>query len=158
MKTASQHHQTFKVARHGLFFAVALLILLAMITGVARAAPSEADRISHAMKAIWDSPEAPLVVEPVVIEGDYALAGWTQLTRGGRALLKSRHGAWNVHMCGGDGLNDVETLTMAGMSTEAAERLVKNTSEAEAKLPAEVTAKFSTFGDNMVVDHNHHPD
>ena len=27
MKTASQHHQTFKVARHGLFFAVALLIL-----------------------------------------------------------------------------------------------------------------------------------
>jgi hypothetical protein len=158
MKTASQHHQTFKVARHGLFFAVALLILLAMITGVARAAPSEANRISHAMKAIWDSPEAPLVVEPIVIEGDYALAGWTQLTRGGRALLKSRHGEWNVHMCGGDGLNDVETLTMAGMSTEAAGRLVKNTSEAEAKLPAEVTAKLSTFGDNMVVDHNHHPD
>jgi hypothetical protein len=47
---------------------------------------------------------------------------------------------------------------MAGMSTEAAGRLVKNTSEAEAKLPAEVTAKLSTFGDNMVVDHNHHPD
>ncbi|MCR4145951.1 copper uptake system-associated protein [Alcaligenes faecalis] len=158
MKTASQHHRTFKVTLHGLFFAVALLVLFAMLTGVARAAPPEADRISHAMKAIWDSPEAPLVVEPIVIEGDYALAGWTQLTRGGRALLKSRHGEWSVHMCGGDGLNDVETLTMAGMSAEAAERLVKNTSEAEAKLPAEVTAKFSTFGDNMVVDHNHHPD
>ncbi|QFY77939.1 hypothetical protein DUD43_09700 [Alcaligenes faecalis] len=158
MKIASQHHRTFKVTLHGLFFAVALLVLFAMLTGVARAAPPEADRISHAMKAIWDSPEAPLVVEPIVIEGDYALAGWTQLTRGGRALLKSRHGEWSVHMCGGDGLNDVETLTMAGMSAEAAERLVKNTSEAEAKLPAEVTAKFSTFGDNMVVDHNHHPD
>ncbi|MCX5566788.1 copper uptake system-associated protein [Alcaligenes phenolicus] len=158
MKTASQHHRTFKVTLHGLFFAVALLVLFAMLTGVARAAPPEADRISHAMKAIWDSPEAPLVVEPIVIEGDYALAGRTQLTRGGRALLKSRHGEWSVHMCGGDGLNDVETLTMAGMSAEAAERLVKNTSEAEAKLPAEVTAKFSTFGDNMVVDHNHHPD
>ncbi|CAM5418816.1 copper uptake system-associated protein [Alcaligenes phenolicus] len=158
MKTASQHHRTFKVTLHGLFFAVALLVLFAMLTGVARAAPPEADRISHAMKAIWDSPEAPLVVEPIVIEGDYALAGWTQLTRGGRALLKSRHGEWSVHMCGGDGLNDVETLTMAGMGAEAAERLVKNTSEAEAKLPAEVTAKFSTFGDNMVVDHNHHPD
>ncbi|MBX6966265.1 copper uptake system-associated protein [Alcaligenes faecalis] len=158
MKTASQHHRTFKVTLHGLFFAVALLVLFAMLTGVARAAPPEADRISHAMKAIWDSPEAPLVVEPIVIEGDYALAGWTQLTRGGRALLKSRHGEWSVHMCGGDGLNDVETLTMAGMSAEAAKRLVKNTSEAEAKLPAEVTAKFSTFGDNMVVDHNHHPD
>lgn len=158
MKTASQRRQTFKATLHRLFFTVALFLLFAMLTGVARAAPSEADRISHAMKAIWDSPEAPLVVEPIVIEGDYALAGWTQLTRGGRALLKSRHGEWNVHMCGGDGLNDVETLTMAGMSVEAAERLVKNTSAAEAKIPAEVTAKFSTFGDNMVVDHNHHPD
>lgn len=158
MKTASQYRQTFKVTLHGLFFSMALFILFAMLTGVARAAPSETDRISQAMKAIWDSPEAPLVVEPIVIEGDYALAGWTQLARGGRALLKSRHGQWNVHMCGGDGLNDVETLTMAGMGAEAAERLVKNTSEAEAKLPAEVTAKFSTFGDNMVVDHNHHPD
>ncbi|AYN20865.1 copper uptake system-associated protein [Alcaligenes aquatilis] len=158
MKNASQHRQTFKVTLHSLFFTMALFILFAMLTGVARATPSEADRISHAMKAIWNSPEAPLVVEPIVIEGDYALAGWTQLARGGRALLKSRHGQWNVHMCGGDGLNDIETLTMAGMSTEAAERLINNTSQAEAKLPAEVTAKFSTFGDNMVVDHNHQPD
>lgn len=158
MKIGSQPRQTIKVMRHGFFFVMALFMLFTALTGVARAAPSEADRISHAMKAIWDSPEAPLLVAPIVIEGDYALAGWTQLARGGRALLKHRDGEWNVHMCGGDGLNDVETLTMAGMSAEAAERLVKNTSAAEAKLPTEVTAKFSTFGDNMVVDQNHHPD
>lgn len=157
MKTGLQARQTIKVTLHGFFFAMALFILFAALSGVARAAPSEADRIAHAMKAIWDSPEAPLSVEPIVIEGDYALAGWTQLARGGRALLKNRHGEWSVHMCGGDGLNDVETLSMAGMSVEAAERLVKNTSAAEAKLPAEVTAKFSTFGENMVVDQNHHP-
>ncbi|WP_321266403.1 hypothetical protein [Alcaligenes faecalis] len=52
MKTASQYRQTFKVTLHGLFFSMALFILFAMLTGVARAAPSETDRISQAMKAI----------------------------------------------------------------------------------------------------------
>ena len=156
MKTASQHHQTFKVALHGLFFAMALFILFAMFTGMAHAAPSEADRISQAMKAIWDSPEAPLIVEPVVIEGDYALAGWTQQTRGGRALLLHREGTWHVHVCGGDGLKDIEALTMAGMSKEAAERLINEVNRAEGELPMEVREKFSTFGQNILVDKNHH--
>ena len=155
MKTHSSYRQTIVASLQGILLALALLM---MLSGTARAASPEAERISHAMKAIWDSPDAPLIVEPIVIEGDYALAGWTQLARGGRALLLNRRGEWNVHMCGDDGLNDVETLTMAGMSAQAAERLVKKTSEAEAKLPAEITAKFATFGDNMVVDHNHHPD
>lgn len=157
MKTHLDHPTPPRQVRQGLFALVALLVLSFLLSGTAQASATEADRISQAMKAIWDSPQAPLSVEPIVIEGDYALAGWTQLSRGGRALLKHRDGQWSVHMCGGDGLNDVETLNMAGMSVEAAERLVKHSSEAEAKLPAEVTAKFSTFGDNMVVDHTHHP-
>ncbi|MGO3133325.1 MAG: copper uptake system-associated protein, partial [Alcaligenes sp.] len=154
MKTNSPSRRTLVASLQCLFFIMALLLVL---SGTAHTTSPEAERVSQAMKAIWDSPEAPLSVEPIVIEGEYALAGWTQLARGGRALLVHRKGEWNVHMCGGDGLNDVETLTMAGMSAEAAERLVKKTGEAEAKLPAEVTAKFATFGDNMVVDQNHHP-
>lgn len=158
MKISSHCPQTRIRSFHGFLAAIALFMALSLLSEPAYAVAPEAERVSQAMKAIWDSPEAPLVVDPIVIEGDYALAGWTQLARGGRALLMNRKGEWNVHMCGGDGLNDVETLTMAGMSAKAAKRLVKKTSEAEAKLPPEHTAKFATFGDNMVVDHNHHPD
>lgn len=137
-------------------FLMSLLVMCSLLSGVSQAASDDAVRVSQAMKAIWDSPEAPLIVEPVVIEGDYALAGWTQQTRGGRALLVHREGAWHVHVCGGDGLKDIEALTMAGMSEKAAERLINEANRAEGELPMEVREKFSTFGQNILVDKNHH--
>ena len=39
--------------------------------------------IEHAMKALFDKPEAPLKVAPVSVEGAYAVAGWIQYDRGG---------------------------------------------------------------------------
>ena len=44
--------------------------------------------VEHAMKALFDKPQSPLKVAAVSVEGDYALAGWIQDQRGGRALLK----------------------------------------------------------------------
>ncbi|MEN5157489.1 copper uptake system-associated protein [Achromobacter spanius] len=121
----------------------------------ASADPSDANAAAKAMRDIWDKPEAPLVVEPVSVEGDYALAGWVQQERGGRALLRKVHGQWRVHVCGGDGLKDTEALAMAGMSSEAAAKLSAAASEAEAKLPAAQRAKFALFGQNIVVDTAH---
>lgn len=137
-------------------FLMSLLVMCSILYGAAHATSIDAVGVSQAMKAIWDSPEAPLVVEPVVIEGNYALAGWTQQARGGRALLVHREGAWHVHVCGGDGLKDIEALTMAGMSKVAAERLINEVNRAEDQLPMAVREKFSTFGQNILVDTHHH--
>ena len=72
-----------------LAWVISLFAAFACLT--ASAAATDAEQAAKAMRDIWDKPDAPLVVEPVVIEGDYALAGWVQLERGGRALL--RYGA-----------------------------------------------------------------
>ena len=76
--------------------------------------------IEHAMKALFDKPGAPLKVAPVSVEGAYAVAGWIQNDRGGRALLKKANGKWSIQLCGGDGLKQAATLTMTGMEQAAA--------------------------------------
>lgn len=139
--------------------ALCVFTLLAIIAtgGGVHAAPTEADQIAQSMRNIWDTPEAPLVVDPVVIEGNYALAGWVQQERGGRALLARVDGKWQVHVCGGDGLNDVDALEMAGMNLAAARRLVDAVRAAEAKLPQETRKKFASFGQNIQVNGAHAP-
>ncbi len=134
-------------------FLVSIAATFACLT--ASANPSDADAAAKAMRDIWDKPEAPLVVEPVSVEGDYALAGWVQLERGGRALLRKMHGQWRVHVCGGDGLKDADALVMAGMTPDAARKLVAAASKAEEKLPDAQRRKFALFGQNIVVDPAH---
>nr|WP_312477358.1 copper uptake system-associated protein [Achromobacter ruhlandii] len=136
-----------------LAWVISLFAAFACLT--ASAAATDAEQAAKAMRDIWDKPDAPLVVEPVVIEGDYALAGWVQLERGGRALLRKVHGQWRVHVCGGDGLKDADALAMAGMSPEGAGKLAAAASEAEAKLPEAHRAKFALFGQNIVVGAAH---
>lgn len=50
--------------------------------------PQEA--IPTKMKVIFETADKPLTVGPVAVEGDWAVAGWTQEGRGGRALLKKK--------------------------------------------------------------------
>src|ERR1035437_2509576 len=39
---------------------------------------SEKMTIAHMMGAVWDKPDSSLKVDPIVIESDYAVVGWTQ--------------------------------------------------------------------------------
>ncbi|MCX5581647.1 copper uptake system-associated protein [Kaistia terrae] len=101
--------------------------------------------IEHVMKSIWDSKESPLDVAPVVVAGDYALAGWVQAERGGRALLR-RHGhEWRIVLCSGDDLKSASNLVKAGLPQPEAEALSGRLADAEAKLDPKVVARFSLF-------------
>lgn len=93
----------------------------------------------------FDKPEAPLTVVPVTIEGDYAIAGWIQKDKGGRALLKNQGGKWTIRVCAGDGLLRVPTLEMAGVSEPIAKRLAEKVAAAEKRLPVDQVKKFSLF-------------
>ena len=106
---------------------------------------TSAQAIEHVMKAQFDKPEAPLTVVPVTIEGDYAIAGWIQKDRGGRALLKAEGGKWTIRVCAGDGLLRVSTLEMAGVSGPIAKRLAEKVAAAEKRLPVDQVKKFSLF-------------
>jgi curli biogenesis system outer membrane secretion channel CsgG len=105
----------------------------------------DAQAIEHNMKKLFDKPDAPLAVAPVIIEGDYAMAGWIQSGKGGRALLKKEKGQWSIQVCGGDGLKKVSALSQTGMPSATAERLVAKVQTAEAKLSADQLKKLSMF-------------
>jgi hypothetical protein len=105
----------------------------------------DAAAIRHALKATWDKPGQPLLVEPIVTDGQQGIAGWVQGDRGGRALLQRRAGVWKVIACGGDGLKSATTLKETGMPARTAARLAQMLASAEAKLPEQTRKNFSLF-------------
>ncbi len=115
-------------------------------------AMTDAQAIEHNMKKLFDKPDAPLAVAPITIEGDYAMAGWIQSGKGGRALLKKEKGQWSIQVCGGDGLKKASALSQTGMPSATAERLVAKVQTAEAKLSADQLKKLSMFDGIVKVD------
>ena len=112
--------------------------------------------IEHAMKVLFDKPGAPLKVAPVNVEGTYAVAGWIQNDRGGRALLKKSNGKWSIQVCGGDGLRQSSSLTMTGMDQASASRLAQKIAAAESQMPAVHVKKFALFEGVVKVDGGAH--
>lgn len=104
---------------------------------------TDPEAIRTIMKAQFDTPENPLTVEPVIVEGDNAIAGWAQGGKGGRALLARRHGTWEIVLCGGPDLRMPEFLSQHGVS--AAQTLSKMYNNAEDNLGNEKTKLFSSF-------------
>lgn len=133
-----------------------MALAAALLSASAWAGESE-DRqaIEYLMKHTWERPNAPLLVEPVTVDGDYAIAGWTQGERGGRALLRRTHGVWRVLICAGDGLLEQALLLDAGLDAEQAERLLTRTREAESRLSAEHLARLALFGKPVRVEGEH---
>lgn len=122
---------------------------IASLSNPLLAEPAAGDEaaIRQVLMSTWDKPGAPLAVEPVVIEADHALAGWSQGARGGRALLaRQPDGRWTVQVCGGDTLLDSASLERSALPPATARALAAATVRAEAKLPAARRALFSTFG------------
>lgn len=148
MKKIGVHHSLVMT------FLALLCITIYSMRAIAQPAATDEAAIRQVLKSTWDKSESPLNVEPVVIVSGYALAGWTQGARGGRALLsKQTDGSWTVQACGGDGLKEVKTLEQSHLSTATAKSLVSAATQAEEKFPADTRALFSTFdahvGDDM---------
>jgi len=93
----------------------------------------------------FDKPDARLVVEPVVVRGAHAVAGWVQGERGGRALLRKVHGKWKLVACAGDAFKEAAELEKAGISHAQARALAQAVVAAERKLSADRLRKLSLF-------------
>jgi hypothetical protein len=105
----------------------------------------DAGTIQMLMKAQFETPQSPLAVEPVVVSGDWAVAGWSQEGRGGRGLLKKGADGWYIHMCGGEGFKHAENLAKTGMPQETAMTIAAELASAEEKLGSEAIARFDSF-------------
>jgi hypothetical protein len=115
-------------------------------------AAGDPEAITHLMKSMFDTPENPLSVDPVVVRGDNAIAGWVQGGKGGRALLWRVEGQWQIRLCSGDGLKDPKLLENANIAAEDARQLLADLAVAEAGLDPAVLARFSSFEGTMMIE------
>lgn len=113
---------------------------------------SDVDAISAMQKAMFDKPDNPLTMGPVVVEGDFAVSDWAQAGTGGRALLKRTDKGWGIHLCAGDALKDAAELAKIGVPADIAAKLAADLASAEASVDPALLKQFSMFDGVMMVD------
>jgi len=109
--------------------------------------------VRDVLMSTFDKPETRLVVDPVIIERDVAIASWTQGETGGRALLRLRNGSWSIVLCGGDGLKEAAAFEAFGFGQAEAATFASRIAKAESSVPEERRAMFSRFGTTVRMDH-----
>lgn len=133
-----------------------LVLLIWLATVAAGCALAQDDPESYAVRRLlmqtFDKPEAPLSVEPIVVEGDVAIAGWSQGQLGGRALLRRKDGNWAITLCAGDALKQSAALEKLGLEKSRAEALAAHLSAAERQLAPSLLERFSRFDGMYAVD------
>lgn len=112
--------------------------------------------IEALLKAQFDTPEKPLTVAPITVQGDVAIAGWSQDGMGGRAFLRKDAEGWFVELCAGKGLLMPEMLTGLGLSEADATSLLASVTAAEAGLGAEAIALFDSFDGELFIGREGH--
>lgn|GEM_PF-462633 len=114
-----------------------------MALSVDQTGMTDGDAVVAVMKAQFDTPENPLTVAPVVVDGDHALASWEQGETGGRALLRKGRMGWEIVLCGGEDLRMPAFLD--GHGVPAAEKLLSVFTAEEDRLGPEKVALYSSF-------------
>jgi hypothetical protein len=141
-------------------FIFIMTILVFASANIAQANQDDEINITQAMLKQWDKPESRLNVAPIVVAKDYAIVGWTQGKKGGRALLHKHHGNWQVLLCGGDALIKTEQLTKAGLDAKTANALIKGFKKQAQQLSLLEIEKMSLFEGVVNVrpaqSHKHH--
>ena len=124
---------------------VGLAFAAAAATALAEPVTAEETSIAQLLHGMFDKPGETLLVEPVVVAGDHAIADWTQGQMGGRALLRRGQQQWTLILCAGDGIKSADAMQMGGVPPADAKSLETGLATAEAKLSPERLAMFSRF-------------
>lgn len=103
------------------------------------------------LKTMFERADKPLTVAPVVVQGNWAIAGWRQDGRGGRVLLKRGHQGFRIYLCSGDDILDPAVLRTFGLSLDDASTLAANLKNAEGAFDPKVRALFASFEGTVVI-------
>lgn len=113
---------------------------------------TDEEAIAAMQRAMFDTPEKPLEMGPIVVSGEYAVSDWAQAGGGGRALLRKTAKGWGIHLCAGAGLKDAANLATIGVPEDVARDLASRLVAAEAALPADQVALYDSFAGEMMVN------
>lgn len=107
---------------------------------------SDEEQIRHLLSSTFDRADSRVNADPVVIADSYAIAGWTQGEKGGRALLRRERGEWVVVACAGDSFKNAIALEASGVPKGDARRLAELQRIAEGGVSKERRRLFDSFG------------
>lgn len=114
--------------------------------------------ITALLKAQFDTPETPLTVAPVTVQGQVAIAGWAQSGKGGRAFLRKEAQGWFIELCAGSALMQTETLVGLGLALPQAESLLTAARAAEGAINPQSVALFDSFDGMLQIGKEGHAD
>ncbi|MBC3907063.1 copper uptake system-associated protein [Undibacterium umbellatum] len=135
------------------------LTLFVLTSGQVRAAVesgAEQKAIQMLISHQFDQPGNKVDTAPIAVVNDVAIADWIQADRGGRALLRRFKGKWEIIVCGGDGLKDINALKDAGIPESTAKALVSQLNKAEQGVSPDKIKKFGLFGSNVNLQSSSH--
>lgn len=137
-------------------YSIVCLMGLVVMTNV-QAAGDEFQQVRAVINTLYDTPQHKVVIDPIVIQGQHAVASWVQQNRGGRVVLyRTVEGQWSIVLCAGSAVTHTAFLVETGISHMDAELLAQGLIAAEAKLGKEKIALFDSF--NGVVRGAHQAD
>lgn len=136
---------------------VAALCCMVALTACDDRRSADEAAVTDTLMRLFDKPEARLVVGPIAVAGNAALADWTQGALGGRALLKRHADAWGVVLCAGDGIKNESALSMAGIPSEHAREIVAELSKKERSESAERLQLIASFRGVVRMEGGSHP-
>lgn len=122
------------------------IIAVALLTSACGSSSTDAEKaVASILHARFDQPGAELIVDPIAANGAFAVAGWTQGEKGGRALLQKGSKGWLLVLCGGESLRSMQGLTRLGVPQHQAMEITKELAREEKRVSAERLAKMASF-------------
>jgi len=143
------------------FLAFCIIVLFTLTSCDTKQSISDNQKIETSLRSMFETPDNPLHLQPVVAVSDYAVVGWIQGNRGGRAYLRKKGDVWSVVLCSGEALKGTALLKDMGTPAPIAEQIATQVAAAEASMTEEQRTLLSSFGETLMMDgedgHHGHP-
>lgn len=122
------------------------MVIMAFLASACASPASRAEaEIAAIVKSRLAQPGVTLIVEPIAVDGAFAVADWTRGDSGGRALLQKGAKGWLLVLCGGDSLRTIQGLMRLGVPDHQAAAIVKELAREERQLSAGRLAAMARF-------------
>lgn len=110
--------------------------------------------INTVLRAELDN-QTDIIIAPVVLDGAFAIAGWTRGEAGARALLRRDiDDGWYVEMWSGKSVTLPATLSSIGVPKSAAESLRRELAASEALLGCQFSSRFDNYPGTVIIGRN----
>jgi hypothetical protein len=131
---------------------VLLALLVLPPLSASWADPPDQSAIQAVMHGMFNKPDVQLVIDPVVVEGGFTVAGWTQGDMGGRAFLKQTDGKWALILRTGNQIRSAEALEQSGVPADTAQKRAAAIKEAEKSTYPNRLKKLASFEGTVRMD------